>query len=383
MQISTNQEMLSAVAWLSTFAGDAETRWSALAPLVAIAAKSKDFAAFSAILGAGGSPSLAIDQALAEDDPTLFPQLLLAAVTDEHGSVYLEGIHSILQKCAKCDALKCFEATAAVLRKEKEATLQRIKLSSDEAQNKAALETIEWPADDSRWIWRYLAASKSPSVRAALHSALSVGCGLDVSANAPRKRPESPLLFAIQEGNFDMADELLSMGAQPARSSLIAAIGCGNLDVLALVIRHAGVNPVSDGADDTPLEAAIVAANLDAIRMLLAAGADPNGLSSNRPSYREGFSMLRVLMSCPVMAINGCASQEDMCLALLAAGADPALVSAGGSPIEMLRPLDGRNHYNRALFELMEAELDRRALVAELESSSQPAARADAPKTRL
>lgn len=381
MTTPTNQEMLSAVAWLSAFAGDKNTRFAALAPLAVVAMKNNDTAALTAILDAGASASPAIAQALEDDDPRFLPQLLRAATTNKHGVAHLRDLRAILKQCADAKALKCFEITAIMLRQENEAVLAS---PNNKNEHEDTLEKITWMSYEQRWLWASLAENKCQAVRAAVHAATSAGCSIDFSWTRPKDPIENPLILAIREGNLDLADELLSMGASVGRVALILAIGSRNNDLLALVIRHAGPDPINDGWAEAPLEAAIVAANLDAMRMLLAAGADPNGVSSNAETRRSGFSMLRVLLSCSRKAIAGCGSHEDMCSILLAAGADPALVSEGESPIEMTRPVPQRHCNTAELFALMEAELARRELVADLEScSAQPAPRSDVARPRL
>src|SRR5262245_8079824 len=119
-----------------------------------------------------------------------------------------------------------------------------------------------------------------------------------------------PLLDAIMAGDLDRLAELLAAGADPNThfksrygipcnitalqvavaelKALSEAKPGGPIDAVILLLRHGAVVDGRDGPQDTtPLLMAVMIKNIEAVRILLTAGADPNVRDS------EGDSPLR------------------------------------------------------------------------------------------
>ncbi|CAM9188238.1 unnamed protein product [Ectocarpus fasciculatus] len=116
----------------------------------------------------------------------------------------------------------------------------------------------------------------------------------------PKLTKELRLLHQVEKGNLKGAFEMLEAGAnadgssEAAASPLFLAANRGRLDILQLLIDNApsSLDKFADGFSGvtllcaqglTPLHGAIKGENLDALRILLVAGADPN-LADNKGS---------------------------------------------------------------------------------------------------
>src|SRR5688500_14865572 len=125
------------------------------------------------------------------------------------------------------------------------------------------------------------------------------------------------LYSAIKQHDIVQLVELLSAGVnlhtddpdQPNWSALMVAVDeideGGAIDVVILLLRQgAPLNPPSDTPMGTPLTVAVQNKQLEAARILLAAGADPNvrtdeGDSPLRLSVeQENYSMSSLLLLC-------------------------------------------------------------------------------------
>lgn len=363
-------EMEAGLAWLSSVIGDdRHERWQALGPIAGLALKRNDLPALKALLAAGASPGSAMEVSLKADDDASWALLLPVAVIGEKG-VVLRLLRGALQKCADQPALKCFEATAAMLGGE----LSKIAASAEE-KNSVEIARAYY---DERNLWEALAKVKTPAARAMAHAADAAG--YSIHARWPQQGYENdpgvgPLRAAISASNFELVNELFAMGAKARRMEAVMAVWSKNSDMLSLVLRSSGVDPEKDGWPNSPLEAAITSANADAVRILLAAGADPNGVS-DAPSRRGGYelSMLGVAIEQPTLMKDGCATPEEICAILLAAGADPSRGESGKSPMDLA------SHKLRAV---MKAALDQQRLVAEIEASASQGVASEAPARRL
>jgi ankyrin repeat protein len=136
-----------------------------------------------------------------------------------------------------------------------------------------------------------------------------------------------PLLEALRAGDIDRLAELLAAGADPnifLKSRYGIRYGLtplqvavfeldavsedepgGPIDAVVLLLRHgAAVNAWDEGRTTTPLLAAVMIKHIEAVRILLAAGADPNvrgdeGDSPLRFSADNGLlEMARLLLHC-------------------------------------------------------------------------------------
>lgn len=142
-----------------------------------------------------------------------------------------------------------------------------------------------------------------------------------------------PLLTAIRARDVELLADLLAAGANPdeplttdgltpvqAAVDELEALGeeepGGPIELLVVLLRHgASVNTWDAQHTSTPLLTAVQIRHVEAVRLLLAAGADPNVRDN------EGDSPLRI-----------CAHQGflDVARLLLLCGADKAIHEAGG-----------------------------------------------------
>ncbi|MEZ4293368.1 MAG: ankyrin repeat domain-containing protein [Polyangiaceae bacterium] len=178
-----------------------------------------------------------------------------------------------------------------------------------------------------------------------------------------------PLFDAIRAGDLDRLAELLAGGADPnvhaeshdGFTALQAAVDkleeARPLDAVVLLLRYgAVVNDWDRRRESTPLLIAVFRNQIEAVRVLLAAGADPNvrgdeGDSPLRFCAQEGFvDMARLLLLCGAtktidewggeraMTALGLAARGlhvEMVKLLLAHGADPQ-----GQDVDRFTPLD-------------------------------------------
>lgn len=132
----------------------------------------------------------------------------------------------------------------------------------------------------------------------------------------------TPLGRAIVAGNTAMVQALLDSGAtvdndEWSHSTVAAQYGDGAM--MQLILDNGGT---ATGPDDYPgwiLASAAYAGNVDAIGVLIAAGADPNALV---PDERGDFPTL-------IYAVNG--GSLEAVQALVEAGADPYLEGSDGT----------------------------------------------------
>lgn len=369
-------DMEAGLAWLSALVGDdSRARWDALGPIAGVALQRNDIPSLVALIAAGASPWSAMDVSLSADDEASWALLLPAAVKGGEG-VNFRSLRATLQRCAERGAPKCFEATAKMLGEETE----KFAASGQEADAGHVGSVY-----DPLRLWEALAKIKSPAARAMARAADAAGYAMDARWPMSGNYEElgSPLRTAIAEDNLVLVDELFLMGAKPKRSALLTAIWHGQYEMLSLVLRTSGVEPECDSGPEKPLEAAIIGANAEAMRILLAAGADPNGMSVSL-SRRGGYalSMLGVALEQPAIGQEGKARPEEIFSILLAAGADPSLGERGNTPLDIASHAAGFGNKVQ-IFEMMKAAIAQRKLVAELESSTLSKAQSNSPAPRL
>jgi uncharacterized protein len=133
---------------------------------------------------------------------------------------------------------------------------------------------------------------------------------------AVRRLPtgESPLMAALYRGHDAVVNALVELGVEV---DVFAAAATGRLRELTTSLAQPdAVNAYSyDGW--TPLHLAAFFGQLDAVRVLLAAGADVHAVSRNS------------LENTPLHAATA-GRHSDVALALFEAGADPQVPDAGG-----------------------------------------------------
>ena len=149
----------------------------------------------------------------------------------------------------------------------------------------------------------------------------------------------TPLLFAARRDDVTSAQILLEAGAHVdettpmGATALVLATHSGRWAMASFLLDH-GAEPNADGGGYTALHAAILRHNADFVDRLLASGADPNLRITQATPYRR-FS--RDVAIDPSWA-GGTAfwlaaklGHADFMRALMAAGADPGVLSSDGS----------------------------------------------------
>ena len=130
---------------------------------------------------------------------------------------------------------------------------------------------------------------------------------------------ESPLMSALYRGHHDVVAAVIDAGAE---IDIFAAAATGRIEDLKRQIAAGTVNAHAyDGW--TPLHLAAFFGHLDAVRLLLDAGADVHAVSDN------------ALKNTPLHAATA-GRHAEVSLALLQHGANPSTVDAGGyTPLQI------------------------------------------------
>jgi ankyrin repeat protein len=166
------------------------------------------------------------------------------------------------------------------------------------------------------------------------------------------------LVFAALSGDPESARLLIAAGANPnegeadGNSALVLAAFNGNGPV-ASILLDAGADPNAAGAGYTALHAAAMRGDLQTVKKLLAKGADPNALmTKGSPVRRFGsqWALVGPMIGATPLFVAASYLEVDIVRALAAAGANPTialqngvtpLLVAAGSPVERAaRPSD-------------------------------------------
>jgi ankyrin repeat protein len=137
----------------------------------------------------------------------------------------------------------------------------------------------------------------------------------------------TPFVIAVRNGHFDIARRLAEAGADvnnsnrtTKRTLLISIIRNESVEKLQQFLELPGVNPnVPDDDGDTPLIHAVTIENLEKVRLLLTAHADPN------VKGQHGSTALQASI------LHG--RQFDIFMALLNTGADPNIPGGFNTPV--------------------------------------------------
>lgn len=168
----------------------------------------------------------------------------------------------------------------------------------------------------------------------------------------------TPILFAALTGVADSARRLIAAGANPndiagdGRSALVLATFAGH-PAVARVLIEAGADVQAAGAGYSALHAAVLRGDLETARLLLTRGAAADAtLTNGSPVRRFGsqWALSRTLTGATPLLVAAAYLEIDLMRALLTAGANPAqalqdgttpLHAATGAPLELeARPSD-------------------------------------------
>jgi ankyrin repeat protein len=168
----------------------------------------------------------------------------------------------------------------------------------------------------------------------------------------------TPLLQASRNGDIEVMRALLDAGAEPTRwhaegeTPLMAAARTGRVDAVQLLISHGSfVNAVDPFQEESALMWASAEGHLEAVKALLAAGADPN-LKGHVSTLTErknadhpsgGFTALMFAVR------NG---HEEVAKALIAGGADLKLTNADGATATIVAIVNDRFDLAKELLDL-------------------------------
>jgi uncharacterized protein len=149
----------------------------------------------------------------------------------------------------------------------------------------------------------------------------------------------TPLLFAARSGDADAARFLLEGGADvndalpDGASALVVAAHSGHGAVGALLLDK-GADPNAAAVGYTALHAAVLRADLDLVKALLAHGANPNAqITKGTPVRRlsQDFDLPKTLVGATPYLLAAKYLEVDMMLVLAAAGADPRSAMKDGT----------------------------------------------------
>ena len=218
---------------------------------------------------------------------------------------------------------------------------------------------------------------------------LLIAKGADVTARS--KNRFTPLLFAAQQGNLDIATQLLAAGANVDESApdgvggdtnalrpfkpdtdaaaLLVAIDSNHEAMAAFLLDH-GANPNQHGAGRTALHSAVQRAMPNVVRALLARGADPNPRLEKPMPFLSRFIFQQTGLE--VVTTNAtpfwlAASYGDVPIMrmLVAGGADPSLTTVDHTtPLMAAAGVDfveGQDKYGRRWFTTDTTPLQNRA----------------------
>lgn len=194
-------------------------------------------------------------------------------------------------------------------------------------------------------------------------------------AKAASKGGFTPLVFAAQKGDAKSVASLLAAGADP-NSTLpnhmsvlqVAALGGKNKAAEALLDKGANVD-VADSSGLTPLHVSAQTGNLALVKDLLAKHANPNlqtakisggGRSGGQGGFRRPAGEQTPLL------LAARANHEDAMRALVAAGADPKLKAQDGTSLLMAAASSGHIEIVKYAYELspdVAAVTDRKSTV--------------------
>ncbi|MEQ6333705.1 ankyrin repeat domain-containing protein [Sphingobium sp. MK2] len=168
---------------------------------------------------------------------------------------------------------------------------------------------------------------------------------LQAGANPNRvsKGGFTPLFFAIKSGVVPATQALLAAGADstyrgPENTSAVQlALYQKNFAAAALLVPHGVDVTERDRTGELLLHGAAAGGDVDLVRLLLAKGADPNGLTGpSRITWVTEANFGRPpppVPPTPPLLIAAANGRKDVMALLLAAGADPRFVAVDGTNV--------------------------------------------------
>jgi len=160
----------------------------------------------------------------------------------------------------------------------------------------------------------------------------------------------SPILFAAQQGNVEVATLLLDAGANKndqsflGQTALIIAAHSNHTDLVRLLLER-GADPNAGGAGFSALHAAVLRGNVDLVNMLLAAKADPNArITRGEPvrKYGQEYAITASWKGATPLWLAARFGEPSIVRALIHGGADARIASDDGtSPLFATVPAGG------------------------------------------
>jgi ankyrin repeat protein len=179
---------------------------------------------------------------------------------------------------------------------------------------------------------------------------------------------DTPLLFAARGGDIESTRLLLDAGASieetaPTGAAPLAMAAHSDQGALAAFLLDRGANPNADGAGYTALHAAVLRSNVTLIKALLAHGANVNARQTRAsPAKRySGFGFDKRMIGATPYLLATRASQLDAMRMLAAAGADVNLgLDNGTTPVmaAAVRPIRGGRSAEARIIDAMKTAIE-------------------------
>jgi ankyrin repeat protein len=187
-----------------------------------------------------------------------------------------------------------------------------------------------------------------------------IAAGADVKAAS--KAGFTPIVFATQKGDPKSVASLLRAGADvnttvPTGTALleIAALSKSG-DVVGVLLENGAKVDAADKSGNTALHVAAQMGELDVVKLLLAKGANPNvksiTVASSGRRGEGGNPFFRQVGEQTPLLLAAKANQVDVMRALVAAGADPKLKAQDGSTLLMAAAGSGHVEAVKYAYEL-------------------------------
>ena len=168
------------------------------------------------------------------------------------------------------------------------------------------------------------------------------------------QRGYTPLLFAAAQGDVESARLLLAAGANvndmaPVGTSALVVAAHSGHGALGAFLLDKGADPNAADAGYTALHAAILRADVELVKALLAHGANPNTpVMKGTPNRRGGgdYALGIQMIGATPMVLAAQFVEPDIMRVLAGKGADPYFVMKNGTTTLMaaLRVRQGENH---------------------------------------